>query len=920
MNTPTSIRLHLSQALDHSLFPFALVLLFLVPTVALSSRLRNAAKFSTATAHLGKATTRLSNGSRSAMASNFALAAPAVLLSSSPTASANSSPTPSATPTSAPTAEPKYAINPDKVQTGKTRDVTISTDTGDLSKVDPQAPPLGSGITFEAVAGQTVQHPNNKAIVIRVEVDEDADLGTVPITLTRTEADGSTHVEAVVNLEVSEFKPRRISRGPTPDDIDQVDAMWNVLPVKIVKTNFGRRAADSFYGIEVFIGNNSGYDLQIVGVGFNNTLGRPNVDTYDNALEIALDKDKNPLRDEHGNILVRAKDKNGQPMTTTGKPDGPPLYRPLKTYHMPTSDHRLVRGSIEFEQLYGRRALALNLIGGVGTFLSGFVPFFHALGPRANFSTFSSIVNGQLKEGFGIAAPDLTVSQLNRLENLVLRDGLVIPNNSQAKTIVFFPRNVINLTEDEKRTIDKGIGMYPVMDKLGELVIVGKPLITFKNREIVATRPPSTLTPPTPSAPTAAAPTITGVLLNEGNGPGKNVLITGTNFTSGSTVTFGGVPATNVTFDTPTQITAKIPAEAMTGKVKVGAAESPNDFVAQPRITGVDPKNAAPGAPVTIKGANLDTATSVKFGSVAVPAANFTLKEKDKIIVKVPPGAESGILVVEAPASVGNATAPVAEKFVAEPVLDPLATNRGKTDERITITGKNLDNAEVKFGNVIAEVVNPGSTSIEIKVPANAVSGPITVKTPGGEKKTTDFAFIPKPTLTDFSINNGPRLTEISGKTGDTLVITGQNLNNVTGVKFGDTAATFANNTDTQITVTVPADLEGGKIKITITTPGGDATTDKFTFTPKPVLTGFAVNGTDSETASGKIGDTVVLVGKNLKALSKMTFGGTQVTPTNKEDTRITFVVPPGAAPGTVTIKITTPGGDTTTDKFTVTQ
>jgi Bacterial Ig-like domain (group 3)/Bacterial Ig-like domain/IPT/TIG domain len=47
--------------------------------------------------------------------------------------------------------------------------------------------------------------------------------------------------------------------------------------------------------------------------------------------------------------------------------------------------------------------------------------------------------------------------------------------------------------------------------------------------------------------------------------PGQSVLITGRNFTSGSTVTFGGVAAGSVTYVSPTSLTATVPAGAAAG-------------------------------------------------------------------------------------------------------------------------------------------------------------------------------------------------------------------------------------------------------------------------------------------------------------------------------------------------------------------
>lgn len=451
-----------------------------------------------------------------------------------------------------------------------------------------------------------------------------------------------------------------------------------------------------------------------------------------------------------------------------------------------------------------------------------------------------------------------------------------------------------------------------------ELIIVGKPIITYRNREIVATRPQPATPPSTPTTPIIGPPTVAGFVTPNGIAPGSKVTITGTNFVAGSQVTFGGVPSSKVTFITATQIDAEVPANAITGPIMVttpsGSNTSPASFIAQPRIKSISPKNAVPGTAITIEGENLDNATSVNFGSVAQTV--FLFKDKNKIIANVPEKAESAIRVVT---PVGDATPPSTEKFIAQPVLDALATKSGKTDDRIIITGKNLDNAEVFFGNARAEVVNPGSTSIEIKVPENAVSGPITVRTaPGVEKKSEDFTFIPKPEILLISVDGGAAAETASGKTGSMVTITGQNLKDVKEVKFGDVVVTPTEKTDSRIIFTVPEGAGSGKI--TIETPGGVVSTDKFTFIPAPTITTFSVNGGTAEAqASGKADDTVVITGKNLKdAVVKV--GGLAVTPTNPSDTQLTVKVPAGLTPGKITIEITTPGGKVSTDKFTFTQ
>jgi hypothetical protein len=709
-----------------------------------------------------------------------------------------------------------FTITPDKIQTGKTRDVTITVESGDLSDYKLLPLPAGSGVTLISLDGKPFQLSNgNKSMIFRVSVDEDADLGPLPITISREKAPADVRI---FNLMITEFMPRRLSRQPTPDDISEVDITGlTVLPYKLTKDIFGRRAADSFYAIDITIGNNSGFDLRIVSLGFDSTLGMPTTDANGIPLQPLKGADGKSILDEYGNQLIPAVDSNGNPILRDGKP----TYRALKRYQMATVNHRLVRGTVEKDQLYGSRALTMNLIGGVGTLVSGFLPFYHNPNPRANFSTFSSILNGQFKEGFGLSAPDLTVSQLNRLENMVMHDGLTIPNNDSVQTIVFFPKHVIMLTPEERKLVDKGITMQPVLDKLGQVNIVGKPVVTFRNRTIVANKSGSAAPQPTPPPPTLS-PSIEGFTATGGNTPGSPVVIRGMNLDNVTDVRFGSLSA-RFTRDSASQITAFVPENAITDQIMVTtsggkSATSSARFSAQPKVTGFStPNGNAPGASVIINGLNLDAATAVKFGKAS---GTINTKTPTQITVGIPNGAITGKLVV----STASGDVESSAEFVARPVINSI-TERAGAGETIEITGLNLaEPSAVVFGsNVLGEIVSKESTKITVKVPSNANTGKITVKTSGGEATSAQtFTIIPPPTIT--------RLSADSGAVGATLVIQGTNLADAVEVKFGDVSAPIQSKTQTTINVTIPAGAKDGPIKVK--TPGGEVSSTTFTVTP----------------------------------------------------------------------------------------
>ena len=108
------------------------------------------------------------------------------------------------------------------------------------------------------------------------------------------------------------------------------------------------------------------------------------------------------------------------------------------------------------------------------------------------------------------------------------------------------------------------------------------------------------------------------------------------------------------------------------------------------------------------------------------------------------------------------------------------------------------------------------SRTVTATVPANAVSGPISVTTPNGiASSQTNFAISPPPTIASF--------TPGTGKVGDTVSITGANLTGATAITFAGTpAATFSVTGPTTMTAVVPAGAGAGALAVT--SPAGTGT------------------------------------------------------------------------------------------------
>jgi hypothetical protein len=222
---------------------------------------------------------------------------------------------------------------------------------------------------------------------------------------------------------------------------------------------------------------------------------------------------------------------------------------------------------------------------------------------------------------------------------------------------------------------------------------------------------------------------------------GAAVGITGTTLGGATAVRFGGVPATTFIVNDATHVTATVPASALSGKITVttpaGTASSPTDFtvIRPPVVSTFTPPAAQVGAVVTLGGTNLGSATAVGFGNVGV--TDITVLSASSIRVAVPAGATTGRLTVTNPAG----SAQSAGTFVLVPRLTGFGAPTGSDDDAVTLVGTGLTGATVvKFGTVSATFTLVSDTEITAIVPAAAVSGRVSVTTPGGTALSpTDF-------------------------------------------------------------------------------------------------------------------------------------------------------------------------------------
>jgi hypothetical protein len=221
----------------------------------------------------------------------------------------------------------------------------------------------------------------------------------------------------------------------------------------------------------------------------------------------------------------------------------------------------------------------------------------------------------------------------------------------------------------------------------------------------------------------------------------------------------------------------------------------------------------------------------------------------------------------------------------------------------VTIFGSGFGGATaVKFAGVDAAGFHVDSDSqITATVATGTATGQVSVTVPGGTTTSSALFYLP-PTITGFNPGGGGAHA--------TVTVIGTNLIGATDVKLDGMSVPFSVISATKLTFTVPTGASSGTIRVTA--PGGsDTTLGQFNVSPPPTITSISPG-------SGPVGMSVTIAGTGLDATVGVEIGGILTVPTSVGAASVTFVVPPGAASGTIKV-LTTNGSAVSTDTFTVT-
>jgi IPT/TIG domain len=264
------------------------------------------------------------------------------------------------------------------------------------------------------------------------------------------------------------------------------------------------------------------------------------------------------------------------------------------------------------------------------------------------------------------------------------------------------------------------------------------------------------------NAATTTPPSITAIAPASGAASGgTSVTISGSNFTSPVQVSFGGVAAVSVTFNSSSSITAVAPG-GTAGPVEVKvtnpdgtSATSTFNYVAAPSITSIAPSSgsSAGGTPITIAGTGFQSGATVKVGGVA--ATSVSLLGSTTITATTPAHATGDQTSVAVDVVVSNPdgqsattsngftyNAPPVSVLKANVVMVSSGPVSGGTLVTILGSGFTGGGLTVTFGGVPAtNIVIANDTTATAVTPAHAAGLVDVVVTKQGSSATATAAF-----------------------------------------------------------------------------------------------------------------------------------------------------------------------------------
>ncbi len=311
---------------------------------------------------------------------------------------------------------------------------------------------------------------------------------------------------------------------------------------------------------------------------------------------------------------------------------------------------------------------------------------------------------------------------------------------------------------------------------------------------------------------------------------GDSVTLTGTNFGTAGTVSFGGTTAVTTAWSV-NSITATVPsiaAGATSVSVTPTGGQSSNAvsfMVDAPPIVAVLasvlPAHALVGDSVILTGTDLGTAGTVSFGGTTAVTTAWSVNSITATVPTLAAGATT-VSVTPTGGQSSNSVAFLVDAPVVVPPVTPALTSVAPTHARVgtavVLSGANLGTGgTVRFGGTAAVATAWSATSITVKVPVRPIGATTVSVTPTGSSASNAIAFTVDATPVVKPLKAVVKaIAPLRGRVGAKVTITGLNFGKPGWVKFGTLKAKVVSWSAKKIVVKVPS-RRPGAVMVTVT-------------------------------------------------------------------------------------------------------
>lgn len=379
---------------------------------------------------------------------------------------------------------------------------------------------------------------------------------------------------------------------------------------------------------------------------------------------------------------------------------------------------------------------------------------------------------------------------------------------------------------------------------------------------------------------------------------GDTVSIYGKNLLKTASIYFYDLQGTNLSVQTDSLATIKVPSGAINGSIIVnnlgGSTNSSTNFPVIQSSVSINSLSSYTGllsGEVIISGSNFYRIDAVKFNG---SGANYTVIDPYTIKTNVPEFASWGYVTVQSTARSLTGTSSL--KFVPFPQINGFSPNTGISGTQISISGRSFSGVSgVSINGLNASFTVINNTGINVTIPSGNVNGYIKVSGQNGTFDLSDSSFGAVAYITGFN--------PISGFTGTAIDILGNNffpeimylvgVSNGYLVTFqGGATGSFDRVNNGRLTGVVPSGAQSGIVAINKDESTLYPSSQSFYVMSQPPLISYVIPN------SGKTLDNAVIYGNNFLGLTGLFLTGynfsSNLTGTvDQLGQSITFQIPP---------------------------